>query len=342
MKNAMPNMDLPIMLVDDARFSGAVIGRALQSAGYKDVRTTNSAKNAIAQLEQRPVSVLIADWLMPEMDGLELAERVRQQDEATNHFTYIILLTAKEGHKALVHAFDHGVDDFINKSAMNEQLLPRIYAADRLASMQNRLLRENQLLIEANQHLKKISLVDLLTGLGNLNYTTDRLEATLTQADSRGGAACYLVIRIDNYSSLKERFDRTVLRETVVAIARRLRQLVRPLDHVSRIGINEFAIITHQPDISQANSSTYRRIYDALNVKAVKTSAGFISIKAAMCMIAANQETGFPTPQRIMSATRSQLEAARSTGRLLVIKWKATPPTPNEAAICGDAPEDDE
>lgn len=319
----MPNADLPIMLVDDAKFSGAVIGRTLKAAGYKDVRTTSSAQDALSQLEQRPVSVLIADWLMPEMDGLELAGRVRVLDEATNHFTYIMLLTAKEGHKALVHAFDNGVDDFINKSAMNEQLLPRIYAADRLASMQNRLLRENQLLIETNQRLKKHNIVDPLTGLGNTTYALDRLEAALTQADSRGGAACYLVIVIDNFEKLKQEYDKPIMREIMVAIARRLRQMVRPLDFVARIGTEEFAVITHQPDISHANGTTYRRIFDALNVKAVKTSIGFVSIKASMCMAAADRDTGFPTPERMMSVTRSQIPTARSSGRLLVIKWKS-------------------
>ena len=107
----MPNADLPIMIVDDAKFSGAVIGRTLKAAGFKDIRTASSAQQGLAMLESRPVNVLIADWLMPEMDGLELAGRVRQLDEATNHFTYIMLLTAKEGDQALRQAFDQGVDD---------------------------------------------------------------------------------------------------------------------------------------------------------------------------------------------------------------------------------------
>ena len=85
-------------------------------------------------LEQRPASVLLADWLMPEIDGLELTARVRQLDETADHYTYIILLTGKEGENVLGEAFDRGVDDFISKAAMNEQLVPRVYAADRLCN----------------------------------------------------------------------------------------------------------------------------------------------------------------------------------------------------------------
>lgn len=319
----MPNADLPIMVVDDAKFSGAVIGRTLKAAGYQDVRMASSAQQALLMLESRPVSVLIADWLMPEMDGLELAGKVRQLDEATNHFTYIMLLTAREGDQALMQAFDQGVDDFINKSAMNQQLLPRIYAADRLAGLQNRLLKENQLLVESNQRLKKHSLVDPLTGMGNLQFAVDRLEATIQHAQSRGGAACLMVINIDNYPVLMQEHGKIILREIMMGVARRLRQLVRPLDTVARLSNEEFAIITHQPDISQANAVTYRRIYEAFNVKALKTSKGFISLKAAMCMSAADAETGFPAPDKMMAITKQQIDQARTIGRLMVIRWRS-------------------
>ena len=62
--------------------------------------------------------MLLADWLMPEMDGLELTGRVRQLDEMAEHYTYIILLTGKEGENVLTEAFDRGVDDFISKTSM--------------------------------------------------------------------------------------------------------------------------------------------------------------------------------------------------------------------------------
>ena len=112
----MPNLDLPILVVDDAKFSSMVVGRALKNAGYRDIRIANNAPQALDLIEQRSVNVLIADWLMPDMDGLELADRIRQQDEQGDHYTYIILLTAKESPEALSHAFDRGVDDFIYKS----------------------------------------------------------------------------------------------------------------------------------------------------------------------------------------------------------------------------------
>lgn len=318
----MPNTDLPILIVDDAKFSGAVITRTLKAAGFKDIRSASSAHQGLTMLESRPVNILIADWLMPEMDGLEMTDRVRQIDEANNHFTYIILLTAKEGDDALRQAFDRGVDDFVNKSVMNQQLLPRIYAADRLSCMQNRLLRENQLLVESNQRFRKQSLVDPLTGLGNGHFAVERLGASIKQAQSRQGAACVLIINIDNFQELMKIHGKSITREVILATSRRLRQLVRPLDVVARLSNEQFAIVTYQQDAAQANAQTYRRVFEALNVKALKTSTGFVNIKAAMCLSFATEETGYPDAGKMLALTQQQIPKARETGRLLAIRWR--------------------
>ena len=207
----MPNPDLSILVVDDAKFSSAMIGRALSQAGYQDIRFASSASEALQQLEQRPVSVLLADWLMPEMDGLELTARVRQLDESINHYTYIVLLTGKEGENVLGEAFDRGVDDFVSKAAMNEQLVPRIYAADRLCNTLQRLLVENRLLTENIARMEERNLVDTLTGLGNPRYLRQKLADSLRQVETRGGALCYLLVGMPE--------ARIILAEATIAVA---------------------------------------------------------------------------------------------------------------------------
>ena len=162
----MSNRDSSILIVDDAKFSSEVVSRTLTSSGFTDVRHAMSAAEALQKLEERVASLVIADWLMPEMDGLELTRRIRQLDEQVNRYTYIVLLTAKEGVSALQKAFDEGVDDFVNKSAMNDQLLPRVMAAERLLRIHNRSLVENQRLLDMNTRLRKHNTIDPLTGSG--------------------------------------------------------------------------------------------------------------------------------------------------------------------------------
>ncbi|HQV42266.1 MAG: response regulator [Moraxellaceae bacterium] len=317
----MPNTDTSILVVDDTKFSSAMVNRVIARAGYLNVRHANSAATALKLLEERPAHILIADWLMPEMDGLELSQRVRQLDESCNHFTYVMLLTAKEGVEALAVAFEQGVDDFVNKSNMQDQLLPRLLSAERITNLQNRLLQENQNLIEANAKLKKLSPFDGLTGLGNRAYAARRLADTIKHVSSRGGAACCLLLTISNFDAIRKQYPPAIVSQMLLAVARRLRQLVRPLDVVTRIGPNQFAIITHQPDITHCTEHSYRRIFDGVNLKAIKTGAGFVSIKAAMTIAACDEDALAPSPEALMELAQAQVGKAIETSSVITIRW---------------------
>ncbi len=317
----MPNLDLPIMVVDDAKFSSMVIGKTLKKAGYRDIRFANNAPSAIAMLEERAASVLVADWLMPEMDGLEMAARVRQIDEQTNHFTYVILLTAKEGVEALSEAFDRGVDDFIYKSDMNKQLLPRIYAADRIADMQNSMLIANQLLLENNQLLEQNSVVDPLTGLGNQRYAVDRLTAVLRHTDSRAGATAYLLLGIKNWQALKTQYSPAIMEEISIGIARRLRHLIRPMDFACRISEHQYAVITHFSSLEHCTVSCFRRIHEGISLKAFKTTAGFVSVQAGTSVCATDNQDPMPTAHQMEKAVFKKLHLAYETNSIFVTRW---------------------
>lgn len=285
----MNNRDLSILIVDDAKFSSAVVSRALSIAGYTDIRHASSAQEALEKMEERSAALVIADWLMPEMDGLELTRRVRQLDEQVNRYTYIILLTAREGVPALQKAFDEGVDDFVNKSAMNDQLVPRVMAAARLARMYNNVLSQNQNLIEANARLKKHTTLDPLTGYGNRQYAVKRLDDALKQSRQRGGAACLLLLRVEKLDDLEKQHGQAAAAQLLLAMSRRLRQLVRPMDVLARLGPDLFALITYQEAVENCTPASFRRLHEGLNVRAYKTAAGFFQAEVSISMSAATE-----------------------------------------------------
>ncbi|WP_148862293.1 GGDEF domain-containing response regulator [Marinobacter fonticola] len=309
----MPNLDLPILVVDDAKFSSMVVARTLKKAGYRDVRIAHNAPDAVGLMEDRPVSVLIADWLMPEMDGLELTDRVRQLDEQGNHYTYVMLLTARESVDALAEAFDRGVDDFIYKSDMSKQLLPRIFAADRMADRQNTLLMANALLVENNRELESRNIIDLETGLCNNAYARERLERSLRQAESRGGASAYVLVGIRNWQPLKRQHSAGTMSELAVGIGRRLSHLIRPMDTLCRVGDNQYAIVAHFDNPEHCSVSAFRRIYDGINHKALKTTAGYISVEAGMALCRTDIQHGTPSVADVEKAAVQGLMDAYET-----------------------------
>ncbi|WPC04267.1 response regulator [Pseudomonas benzenivorans] len=319
----MPNPHLSILVVDDAKFSSAMIGRALRQAGYQDLRFASSAAEAIGQLEQRPASVLLADWLMPEMDGLELTGRVRQLDEMTEHYTYVMLLTGKEGENVLGEAFDRGVDDFINKAAMNEQLVPRVFAADRLCNTLQRLLQENRLLTQNISSLEQRNLVDTLTGLGNSRYLRQKLQDSLRQIEARGGALCYLLIGLQEAGELLQQHGQNLYNELLHGAARRLQQLVRPLDVLVRLDDHHFALLTLPEDLHECSPNSFRRLYEGLNLKAFKTSEGFIGLKAGISLVSLDAKSLPLDPDSLIERAAGLLPESYASGRIAAMRLPA-------------------
>lgn len=316
----MPNPHLSILVVDDAKFSSAMIGRALSQAGYQDVRFASSAAEALQLLEQRPASVLLADWLMPEMDGLELTTRVRQLDETADHYTYVILLTGKEGENVLSEAFDRGVDDFISKAAMNEQLVPRVFAADRLCNTLQRLLHENRMLTQNIASLERRNLVDPLTGLGNPRYLRQKLSDSLRQIESRGGAVCYLLIGLQDAGQLRNQYGDRFYNELLHSAARRLQQLVRPLDVLTRLDDDHFGLITLLEDLHECSPSSFKRLHEGLNLKAFKTSEGFITLKAGISLVGLDAKALPTTPEQLIEHAEDLLAESYASGRVAAMR----------------------
>ncbi len=317
----MPNLDLSILVVDDAKFSSAIISKTLGKAGYRDVRIANNAPTALKMLEQRPVSVLVADWLMPQMDGLELTDKVRQLDESNNHFTYIILLTAKEGVEALSEAFDRGVDDFVYKSQMNKQLMPRVFAADRISDMQNTLLKANKLLIENNRELQENSTLDIHTGLGNQRLARERLIDNLRETEARGGVTTYIMLGLKNWRHIGKNYGKTILEEIAVGVAHRLRHLTRPMDTICRITEDQFVIISRFKTLDDCTISCFRRISDGISLKAFKTSSGFISVQAGASVCAIDGSLAIPDAGTVEKFALQKLQYAIETGTISVNLW---------------------
>ena len=311
----MPNPQLSILVVDDARFSSALIGRTLAQAGYRDVRFAASAEQALEQIEARPASVLLADWLMPDIDGLQLTARVRQLDEMSDHYTYVMLLTGREGESALGEAFDCGVDDFISKAQLHQQLLPRIYAGDRLCNTLHRLLQEKRLLAQSVACLEQRNLVDPLTGLGNLRYLRQKLADSLRQLDARGGALCYLLIGLPKLAELRQRHGAALAQDVLAGVARRLQQLVRPLDVLVRLDDQHFALLALLNNLDECTAGSFSRLTDGLNLQPFKTRAGVIELQACISLIGLDASALPQAPESLMEQAARHLPHAHAHQR---------------------------
>jgi diguanylate cyclase (GGDEF)-like protein len=278
----MSSTDLSIIIVDDLQFSRIVVKTALKKAGYSGVRMADCATEALEMLDQQRADVVLADWTMPEMDGLELTQRIRQMDEENGTYTAVILLTAHEEIDYLVRAFEHGVDDYLCKPPNALELASRVNAAARIAVMQNDLLETSRQLQKTIQNLEKMSLIDELTGAGNEKFLTDNLTAQLKEASTRRAGVSLALIELRELDDIQAKHGYNVLEEIMVSQHRRLRMAVRPTDVVSRMNDNSFGIIMRHTNIGDYKPSSMNRILNIIDNRAYKTTAGNLEMTGAI------------------------------------------------------------
>jgi sigma-B regulation protein RsbU (phosphoserine phosphatase) len=317
----MLNSELSILVVDDAKFSSAIIKKTLTSEGYGDVRVAETGKEALEQMRGRTAHIVVADWMMPEMDGLTLTREIRKLDQANGHFTYVILLSAHDEADAVMRAFDAGVDDFVNKAAIRTELIPRFKAAARIANRYDAIVNNNKALAGDVAELRYTNTQDEVTGLGNEKVTLKNIVDTLRQVERRGGAACLLTLGIKNLPDLKETHDPVVVDEVVRLCSDRLRQLLRPLDTITRTDEGTFNAIMHVPNIEDCSASSFRRVFEGLNLRSFKTSEGYIAVDVGLSITACHGDFGIPEPEPYLDLATEKLAEAYETGLITTTIW---------------------
>ena len=278
----MSSKDLSIIIVDDLQFSRIVVKTALKKAGYNGVRMADSASEALRMLEEQAADVVLADWMMPEMNGLELTDRIRHNDEIKGIYTAIILFTANEGIEYLVKAFDHGVDDYLRKPPNPHELAARVSAAARLSLMQNDMLETSRLMEKTIQRLQKTALLDDLTGAGNERMLKAELDAHIQEASNRKGGVCLAMVKLNELQQAKTERGEQAEEDILISLYRRLRRTVRPTDVVTRLDNNVFGIIMHHSDMSSFRMSALDRIKTAINQRPFITGEDNVKITASL------------------------------------------------------------
>jgi two-component system cell cycle response regulator len=279
---AMSDPDLSIIIVDDLQFSRIVVKTALKKAGYSGVRMADSATQALAMLDEYPADVILADWMMPEMDGLELTDKIRQRDEELGIYTAVILFTANDGVEYLVKAFEHGVDDYLHKPPNPQELAARVNAAARIANMQNDLLETSRQMEETIRALQEVAMLDPLTGAANQRMLDHTLDAHLAQASARNAGVCVAMVELNELADMVQEYPPAVIDEILVSLCRRLRRLVRPTDTVARVANNCFALVMHYSNMDDFKSSAFERILNGINQRPFVTESGELMLTGAI------------------------------------------------------------
>lgn len=233
-----------VLLVEDSPIYERIITGHLRNWGF-DVTVAHDGEEALTML-QEPNSprLVLMDWVMPKMDGVELCRRLRKLPSAFP-YTYTLLLTGKDSRADLLKAMEAGVDDYLAKPFDDLELKARLLAGKRVIDLQNQLLA-------ARESLRYAASYDHLTGLMNRKEIMEVLERELARAKRHRSPVTIAMIDIDHFKKVNDDLGHLFGDAALKEVARRFQSQLRVYDSIGRFGGEELLLIFPGCDLTSA------------------------------------------------------------------------------------------
>lgn len=233
-----------VLIVDDS----PVVRRALRDilSGpplHADVVEAEDGSVALRRALEGSFDCVLCDLAMPVMDGMTFLRVVRSSK--TRLQLPVVFLTVKEGLKDKVEGFKNGASDFIVKPVESEELIARVETHVRLMRTH---LRSQQLM----NRLRFLVDTDPLTGLKNRRAFLRALKQELARAKRNRHSMAVLMLDVDRFKSINDRFGHPVGDAVLVALSDALTACARNYDTVARFGGEEFTVLLPETDAAGA------------------------------------------------------------------------------------------
>ena len=303
-----------IILISEKKLVRASLNSTLQKAGFTDVRNTDSAEDALAVVEMRNADVIISEWMMTGMDGLELTRRIKVRDQAMHRYTAVILYSACDYAEEIVKAYDAGIHDFVAKPVNTTILAARIAAAARLCRMVNDQSKNRAEEALLTGRLKQKLVQDPETGLWNMQYLNHQLEGMLENSRSRHYLTTCALIGIDEFKRMSNSYGQAAGLELITGLADCVKRNLRPLDVVARVKGHSLAIAIQSSNTAFNDKALFGRILKSVNRQSIKTSAGNIAITVSVGVASTGSEAVDIKPETLIENCWEKMVQASANG----------------------------
>jgi diguanylate cyclase (GGDEF)-like protein len=230
-----------VLVADDSVVTRATLRAILKKLGHEAVSAPDG-RTAWKEHCRQHYSVVITDWEMPTMDGLELCRRIRAAP--TRDYIYIIVLTHRKGRQSLIGALSAGADDFMPKPCDPEELRARLAVAHRIIGLQSALR-------DAISRLDRLAHLDPLMAVGNRLAFEDYGPQVHQAAEQSNTSYSVLLCDVDHFKRCNDRFGHSFGDEVLRRLAKVLSDAVRRTDRVFRYGGEEIVIVAPHAQIRE-------------------------------------------------------------------------------------------
>ncbi len=240
-------LDPLVMIVDDDERIIRLLEHVLKKDELRYVVARNG-RDALALAAEHHPQIIITDWNMPKMSGLELCQGLQKSEVLRS--SYVIMLSAQESIDYIEEGFAAGADDYVCKPFSVSVLRARVRAGKRVLGLQAQLDRERDARTRQmaemgaiTRKLRAVTMTDTLTELPNRRYARRRLRDEWESSVHRGEALSLVMVDIDHFKNVNDVYGHDVGDHVLRETARVLKENTRDGDVVCRFGGEEFLVI---------------------------------------------------------------------------------------------------
>ena len=269
-----------VLIADDDIVSRRLLQVSLTNAGYRVQIAVDGAEALRAFEQQECPRLVVMDWMMPKMDGLEVCRAIRKL--SPEPYIYIILLTARGRQEEIIEGLEAGADDYITKPFDLQELKARVRAGKRILDLQEQI-------VSTREQLRVQATHDALTGLLNRRAILETLEKELARSAREGTQITVIMADLDHFKRINDTYGHlagdTVLREA----AKRIQAAMRVYDSVGRYGGEEFLIVSPGCGLPEAAEQA-ERFRKLISQQAVRTPDCAIPVTMSLGVVAVTAE----------------------------------------------------
>ncbi len=301
---------LSVLVVEDDADAREMLKHAIESWGHV-CRTARDGAEALEMHERERADVIISDWQMPRMDGLELCKRTRVSEG--DHYTYFIFMTGLSEKKHLVLGMEAGADDYQTKPIHLDELRARLVSARRVVSVHRKLAEKNAALRHDSHVAFRLARRDAVTTIGNRLSLDENLKAIWANAVRYRRRYSIILCDIDWFKTYNDRLGHVAGDRALRTVAETLRDQLRLGDGIYRYGGEEFLVVLPEQGVTEA-LAVAERLRAAVERRAIQTPAGsgVVTISAGVAELDMDRDK---TPATWLDRADRALYRAKANGR---------------------------
>ena len=298
------------LVADDDLILTTILSNALTRSGMQ-VTVAHDGDVAWQALNSlQPPALAILDWMMPNLDGLELCRRIRSTPRLAG--MYVILVTARDSREDLVAGLEAGADDYMAKPINMAELQARIGVGVRVAKLQQNLAQSVKELRSTRDHLARMASTDVLTSVYSRRWWFDMAEKEFARARRYERTFSLLMADLDWFKQINDTYGHEAGDRVLSQFGEMLKKTCRKSDVIGRLGGEEFAVLLPETS-AEAAQHLATRITQACASLIADPSAGEGKCSCSIGVTEVRQEDD--KLDAVLTRADQALYAAKKAGR---------------------------